>query len=334
MSHFETKRNLFLAALFEKNWIAAKDLYIVIANAVELSSCLSEVDQKAVNQIQHAFKKMGGRIQKPYVIDMRKAGFRIRKKMAEIVRNQINTPIFAGYFCWYQALGLKEHAFHVMLRTVANLQMTSGCNNFCRRCNEWALPGARKHFSFYAVKILLTRLFETGNSDFLLYGASDPLDWKCDGKSIVDIIRFLRKKEYKTTYGMLTKMPGGTESVFEELLDMDADIGISVTKKNRDKIKKIQRKTGKSIELQHDVDELTIPSGLDEDFSSIKSSITDNYGTEITPDGAFLIIPAFTSALNLTGQHKIPVTGDIDFFLKKRFFPKWEVQGEKESKVR
>jgi len=318
MGCFEIKRNLFLSALLSKDWITAKDVYQVIADKVDSSSCLSEVDQKAVNQIQHAFKKIGGQIPGIYSRDMSCFNRHIRKKMAAVVRNKIHNPLHVEFNQWYEALGLEEYSFDVMLGTVTNLQMTSGCNNFCRRCNEWALPGARKHFSFNAVKNLLTRLFETGNSDFLLYGASDPLDWQCDGRTTVDIIRFLREKGCKTTYGMLTKMPRGTESVFVELLDMDADIGVSVTKKNRDKIKKIQQKTGKQIDFQHDVDDLIILSGFDEDFSSIKSSITDNYGTEITPEGAFLIIPAFTSALNLTGQHKIPVTENTGFFLKKR----------------
>ena len=318
MGFFDTKRNLFLAAMLGEDWKAAENIYKDIASKVDSSFYLSEADQKAVNQIQHAFKTLGGRIPVSYIDKMRCFNRLVRKKLAIIVRKSINAPSYIEFDKWRRSLMLDKQRFNIMLSNVTNLQITSGCNNFCRRCNEWALPGARKHFSFSAVKILINRLFEAGNPDFLLYGASDPLDWRWRDRTLFDIIKFMNQKGYKTKYGILTKIPGGTEPVFEKLLYMDVDIGVSVTKKNKDKVNKIIKKTGKQIDVHHDVEELAISSGLDEDFLSIKSSITDNYGTEITPDGAFLIIPAFTSSLNLTGQYKIPVTEKTDFFIKKR----------------
>ena len=50
-----------------------------------------------------------------------------------------------------------------------------------------------------------------------------------------------------------------------------------------------------------------IPAGLDEDFATVKSSVTDNYGIEFTPEAAWMVIPTFTSALNPTGQCRLPM---------------------------
>jgi hypothetical protein len=222
------------------------------------------------------------------------------------------------YDTWYNEFGLTDIKFAAMLKTVTNFQMTVGCSNYCKRCNEWAIPFVRKHFTFDAFKRITKELFDAGNSDFVHYGASDPLDWRYNDKSFVDVAEFMAERGYESKYGFLTKIPKGSERVIEKLSDMDADMAVSITDKNRSRVEKIEKKIGKKFKSQHDTDDLLIPAGRDEDFSSVKSSITDNYGTEITPEGAFLIVPTFTSALNLTGQCRIPVTKDTGFFLKRR----------------
>jgi hypothetical protein len=80
----------------------------------------------------------------------------------------------------------------------------------------------------------------------------------------------------------------------------------------------LENASGICLQKQHDSTDLLIPAGLDEDFTQIKSSITDAYGTEITPEGVFIIIPTFTSALYPMGHKKLPVTRKTTVFPVKK----------------
>jgi len=293
-------------------------IYGEVRDEMDRSADLTEMDQKAINQIQHAVRILFLKKADSNTGDIQAIYKDIRKRLAEIVRQQIRNTDYITYDAWKRKLGLSENQFHILLKTVTNFQITTGCSNFCRRCNEWALPGPRKHFTYKAVKKLTKEIFETENRDFCHYSASDPLDWKDKDKSITDIIEYMSGCGYASGYGLLTKVPKGSEKIMERLLRSDADMAVSIASKNRSRIIHIENQAGKKFSVQHDVEELEIPAHLDEDFESIKSSVTDNYGTEITPDGAFIIIPTFTSPLNPTGQCRIPVTSDTRFFLKKR----------------
>ena len=164
---------------------------------------------------------------------------------------------------------------------------------------------------------------EHQNDEISLYGASDPLDWeeknrgskkhKTDIKNIIEHF-----KNLSLEYSILTKVPRGKEFLLKELLKSNANISISITAKNKIRIRKIEHAIEQSISKQHDLEELLIPARLDEDFTSIKPSITDGYGTEITPDGAFIIIPTFTSALHPFGHKKIAITPKTNFFPIKK----------------
>jgi len=316
-NYFDKKRDEFLAAIYGGNFGNAERIYKDVLDKIDTAVELSEVDLKAVNQIQHAFRTFRGQINENLSGDIRGIYERMRKRLAKDTSEQVKNVKYIEYDEWFQRMGLRKEQFRIMLGTVSTLQITVGCSVFCRRCNEWALPGPRKHFSFDAVVRFIEELFDAGNSEFSLYCASDPLDWECGDKSIIDILAFMAEHGYKARYGLLTKIPRGAEKKIETLASMGADIGISITGRNRFKVENIENAVGKKLEVQHDFDKLLIPAGLDEDFSSIKSSITDNYGTEITPEGAFLVIPTFTSALNPTGQRRIPITADTDFFVKK-----------------
>jgi len=305
-------------AIYGWNFGNAERIYKDILDKIDTAVALSEVDLKAVNQIQHAFRTFRRQINGNLSGDIRRIYERIRKRLAKDTSEQVKNVKYIEHDAWYEKIGLTKEQSHIMLGTVSTLQITVGCSVFCRRCNEWALPGPRKHFSFDAVTRFIEELFDAGNSEFSLYCASDPLDWECGDKSIINILEFMAEHGYKARYGLLTKIPRGTEKKIETLVSMGSDIGISITNKNRLKVENIENAVGKKLEVQHDFDALLIPAGLDEDFASIKSSITDNYGTEIAPEGAFLVIPTFTSALNPTGQRRIPITADTDFFLKKR----------------
>ena len=317
-NYFEKKRNELIASIYGRRFRETCRIYKEVAVKADETNGLSEVDQKAINQLQLAFRRLSADVEESLAKEMAKTNRQIRKKMSLAVKTQTKYPDHVSYGAWYKKLGLSKVMFIEMLKTVALFQLTIGCSNFCRRCNEWALPGVRKHFTFQSVKRLIKELFEAGNREFALYSASDPLDWRSQEKTIVDIAGFMASQGYDSKYGLLTKIPRGSEKIAENLLLIEADLAVSITKKNRAKVRKIEQSIGKRFETQHDTEQLEIPAGLDEDFSSMKPSITDNYGTEITPEGAFLIIPTFTSVLNPTGQCRMRVTKHTGFFLKKR----------------
>lgn len=315
---FDKKKDEFLSSIYSGHFEDTERIYKDILDKIFASIELSEVDLKAINQIQHAFRTFRKQIPENLAGDIHQTHERIRKKLAKDTGALVKDVKYVAYDAWRKNIRLSNEQFQIMLGTVSTLQLTVGCSLFCRRCNEWALPGPRKHFTFDAVKRLIRELFESDNGEFVLYCASDPLDWQCNDKRITDIFAFMSEQGYRPRYGLLTKIPRGSKKTLEDLLHMGADIGISITGKNRSKVEKLENSFGKKLEVQHDFDELLIPACLDEDFTTIKSSITDNYGAEITPEGAFLVIPTFTSALNPTGQRRIPITAEMNFFLKKR----------------
>ena len=217
---------------------------------------------------------------------------------------------------WEKTLDLNPSQKNLVYKTAMTFQLTSGCSNYCRRCNEWAIPGVRSHFSHRAVLKTLKNMEDQGNDEISLYGASDPLDWKQEEKTITDIIDYL--DTLKLEYSLLTKVPKKKEILLKTLLKKQSNLSVSITSKNKARIKEIEQDFGGPISKQHDLDELLIPAGMDEDFVTIKPSITDGYGVEITLDGAFIIIPTFTSALHPFGHKKIQVTSETNFFPLKK----------------
>lgn len=307
-----------MASIFGKRFAESCGIFKEIALKINSMERLSEVDQKAINQLQLVFKRFSADVEDPFIEEMSTVNRQIKNKMSRVVKTQTMSSDQVDYDAWHKELGLSNEMFSEMLKTVVLFQLTEGCSNFCRRCNEWALPGVRKHFTFEAVQRLITQLFESGNREFVLYSASDPLDWRSREKTIEDIVAFMSCRGYESRYGLLTKIPRGSEKIAENLLLSEVNLAVSLTRKNNARVKRIEDRIGKRFEIQHDTDQLEIQAGLDEDFSSIKPSVTDNYGTEVTPEGAFAIIPTFTSALNPTGQCRMQVTSHTEFFLKRR----------------
>ena len=312
----EQEKNKFLAALYEKNFQIAGQIYIDIVKYVESQSELSENNQKLLNQVQTIFKRF-----KPSLIQhctpmINEHNNRLKKLILAATKQSSANILNINFLTWETKLNLGSRQKDLLYKTAMNFQLTSGCSNYCRRCNEWALPGARSHFSYKAILKILTHMADQGNDEISLYSASDPLDWGQDEKTISDIIDYLDTLPLE--YSLLTKVPKGKETLLKTLLKKHSNLSVSITSKNKARIKKIEQDFGNPISTQHDLDELLIPAGLDEDFASIKPSITDGYGTEITPDGAFIIIPTFTSALHPFGHKKIPVTRNTNFFPIKK----------------
>ncbi len=324
-SFLENKKNELLSALYEKEYKAALQLFHDILQNIKTIKKLDENSEKLLNQIHSIIKKFSADITERNSIKFQfeKYNKSIKNYILSYTKLSKKNLPYVDFQTWEQKLGLTKTQKNLIYKTAMTFQLTIGCSNFCRRCNEWALPRIRSHFSFIAIKKILILMEENQNDEISLYGASDPLDWeekkkslKEKGKTIADILKYL--ENLKLQYSILTKVPKGKELLLEKLLRSNANISVSITSKNRHRIKQIEQTIGDSISRQHDLEELLIPARLDEDFISIKPSITDGYGTEITPDGAFIIIPTFTSALHPFGHKKIAITKETIFFPIKK----------------
>lgn len=297
---------------------AAQTLLAGVHARLEALAHLSEADQKAINQILAAAKKISSPSRKTAGQTLRQTRAKLKTALARVVRAEVRDVAYIGYADWRKNLGLDDGRYRVMLKNVATCQLSVGCSNFCRRCNEWALAGVRRHFSFDAVQRIVRDLHAVGNHRYALYCASDPLDYRCGDRTIADLLRYMQKQGYTTRFGLLTKVPRGSENLAKQFLEEDADIAVSLTEKNRSRVARLENEIGKKFKAHHDTVELMIPAGLDEDFSTVKSSITDNYGIEITPEAAWMVIPTFTSALQPTGQSRFPITAASEWFIQKR----------------
>lgn len=313
-NRFTALRDAFLAGLFQHDYAKACSVYSEIFHQMIECGPPAEEDQKALNQVQRAFHRYSAVLKRRCADTHR----RMKKELAGLVRRQCACVEMVDARDWKIKCGLTERLLEIVLPTVSSLQLSSGCSNFCRRCNEWALPGVRKHFSYAAAIDIFRRLHESGNTDFSLYGASDPLDWRDGDRTIVDLIDFLDSIGVRSRFGLLTKLPRGSSRIVAALVTRNIDFAVSVTARNRDKMLRLQKQNGVVFQVQHDTEDLLIPAGQDEDFRTVKSSTTDNYGVEITPDGAYITIPTFTSALNPTGQFRQPIYPETECVVEKR----------------
>ncbi len=325
---FEGLKNKFLAALYARDRDSARDLYKTIWDkAVSLSPDLPENHEKALRQIQVAAKRFKEDF--PALKD----GYRqLQALLRDVVKNQSGPVRYISAEQWLEKQDLAPWQENRLYETAITFQMTTGCSNFCRRCNEWALPKVRAHFTGEAVQYFLEKFSRSHNPDPALYGASDPLDWEDPPLGFDDILPC-----GKTPYSILTKVPKKKTLQLKRLIQHQVNFSVSLTSRNRERVKAIEQVAGICLPKQHDTDTLLIPAGLDEDFTTVKPSITDAYGSEITPDGAFIIIPTFTSALYPMGHRKIAVSKTTPYFpvrlqgrqaLLKDYFKPLEVVGK------
>jgi len=289
-----------------------------VVRQLQARTRLTEADQKAVNQMQVAAKKLGGRSGKDTRAKLQPARSKLKSALARVVRAEVRDIDYMAYAAWRQILPGDEVPYRTVLQNVASLQLSVGCSNFCRRCNEWALAGVRRHFAFDAARRIIQDLHNAGNDRYALYCASDPLDYQCSDRTLADLLRYMQRKGYRTSFGVLTKVPRGSESLARQFLAEGVDISVSLTEKNRERVARIEAELGKTFHTHHDTSDLLIPAGLDEDFATIKSSVTDNYGIELTPEAAWMVIPTFTSALNPTGQCRLPINPTSAWVIQKR----------------
>jgi len=315
-SFLEQKKNQLLTAVYDGHHQAVEQICHNILNHIGTHPKFSENTEKRLNQIQTIIKKFYPDLTKHTSHKIHDYHIRLKELILFSIKQSSKDTCYIRFQTWETKLELDRLQKDLIYKTAMTFQLTSGCSNFCRRCNEWALPKVRSHFSYKAILTILNYMADQDNDDISLYGASDPLDWTENKKTISDIIEYLEK--LPLGYSLLTKVPRGKESLLKNLLEINANLSVSITSKNKVRIKKIEQALGKPISKQHDLEELLIPARLDEDFISIKPSITDGYGTEITPDGAFIIIPTFTSALHPFGHKKIRITSATTFFPVKK----------------
>ncbi|WP_022667860.1 hypothetical protein [Desulfospira joergensenii] len=326
-SLFTGLKDQFLVAAYEKDPAGAERIYQEILDQVELQGPdLRENDEKTLRQIRTAFKRFSRDFP-----SLKKEDKKLGALLRGIFREQSSRVHYVDYNTWSKNLNLHPWQEHRLFETAITFQMTKGCSNFCRRCNEWALPKIRAHFSKDAVVRILEALGQHGNRDLALYGASDPLDWEDPPHGFEDIL-----SGKKIRYSILTKAPKGKNKRLKSLVQRKIPFSVSLTARNRNRVTALERETGMIFSKQHDSDDLLIPAGQDEDFTTVKPSITDAYGSEITPEGAFIILPAFTSALSPMGHEKLVVSRDTPYFpvkllgrrsLLKDYFKPLEVLG-------
>jgi len=315
-SFLEQKKNELLSAAYKGHHQTVEKIYQNIFNHTPANLNFSENYEKQLNQIQVIIKKFYPDSAEQTSSGIQACNRRVKKHLLSSIKQSSGNITHIDFQTWEEKLNLNPLQKNLVYKTAMTFQLTKGCSNYCRRCNEWALPKVRSHFSYTAILKLLSHMAVQGNDEISLYGASDPLDWTEDKKDLTDILDYLKK--ISLDYSILTKAPKGKIPLLKKLLKTNANLSVSITSKNKERIKKIEQELENPVSKQHDLDELLIPAGLDEDFVSIKPSITDGYGTEITPDGAFIIIPTFTSALHPFGHRKIRVSSKTNFFPIKK----------------
>ncbi|MDZ7665872.1 MAG: hypothetical protein U5K27_11200 [Desulfotignum sp.] len=333
----ETLKNRFLSAVYRKDSQQTRNLYLQILEYAR--QCLpdpGENREKILRQVQTAFLRFQAFVTSP-AVNLSAPFQELKTLLSDLVKTRRDGVRHIDFDTWKTRVALDAWQLDRVIENAITIQLTSGCSHFCRRCNEWALPGIRAHFSFSAARTLLTRLLSSGNIDPALYGASDPLDWEDGPRSLADLLIPFAEQ---TRFSLITKVPRAGQGVLKTLVHRNIPLSVSVTDANRDRITGLEKQTGITLAKQHDSDDLLIPAGLDEDFSTVKSSITDAYGTEITPEGAFIIIPTFTCALHPMGHKKLPVTPKTAFFpvkkigrqaLLKDYFKPLEVVGKENT---
>lgn len=309
-SFVEDLKNRILAALFSKN---TDQLKILIGYATDTAKNpeIGETNEKYLRQALTAL------IRHKHLLDkatgLKQQTKHLKNLLADKVR--LAEPGHMEYDAWEKGLDLALWQHPYIFSEAITFQMTSGCSNFCRRCNEWALPKVRGHFSFAAVNTFIDTFLAHGNRDLALYGGSDPLDWRDFPHAITHVLNRLGKT---CQFSLLTKIPRGKGDLAKALIKAGIPMSVSLTDRNRDRILCLEKQMGQSFTKQHATADLLIPAGLDEDFSTVKPSITDSYGTEISLDGCFAVIPAFTSALHPFGHKKIRITAQSTFIPRKK----------------
>lgn len=308
----EKLKNKILAAFYQEDMAEVSNL---LDQVIEISrtASIGETDEKYLRQILIAIRRFKNQFDEGISLTITEQYRQFQVILRDKARDA--EPYYLDYTTWTECLNLNTWQWTQLFTQAITFQMTSGCSNVCRRCNEWALPKVRGHFTFKAVNTFIQNLLDHKNSDLALYGGSDPLDW-IDPPH--DITHVMARMAGKSEFSLLTKIPKGKGSLAKTLAEESVPMSVSLTNRNRERIKSLEQEMAKPFTKQHATKDLLIPACLDEDFATTKPSITDSYGTEISLDGAFTILPTFTSALHPFGHKKIPIGRNTNFIPLKK----------------
>ena len=163
----EQKKNIFLAALYAKNFLLAEQIYIDIIKHAQSQSEFSENTQKRLNQIQTIFQRFKPSLI-PHCPEIKAYSNRLKNLISDVAKLSCTTILHINFLTWETKLNLGSRQKDLLYKTAMNFQLTSGCSNYCRRCNEWALPGTRSHFSQKAILKILTHMANQGNDEISL----------------------------------------------------------------------------------------------------------------------------------------------------------------------
>ena len=234
----EDLKHKFLAALYRNDIQEATHFY---NNALEHAQNheLCETNEKYLRQMQAAAKQIALLISKDRHAVLPAPLRPVYNKIQTLLRNKARQilPRYQDYASWKAGLDLAHWQKALLFRTAVTFQMTSGCSNFCRRCNEWALPRVRGHFTKEAALKILHCLLEQDNTDLALYGGSDPLDWE-DGEFSLEnlLVSLCHGQCPELEFSLLTKIPRGKESRLKHLIEKGIDVSISLTNRNRTRV--------------------------------------------------------------------------------------------------
>ncbi len=210
----EALKNRFLAAIYSKDPEQTRQVYLQIsAHARHGLPYPGETREKILRQVQAAFLRFYEFVTSPSV-NLSAPFQELKTLLADRVKARQDRICHIDFDVWRNRADLAFWQLDRVIENAITVQLTSGCSHFCRRCNEWALPGVRAHFSFAAARTLLERLIAAGNTDPALYGASDPLDWKDDPRSLADL---LIPFAHQAQFSLITKVPRKQKQVLLRL---------------------------------------------------------------------------------------------------------------------
>ncbi|PID74738.1 MAG: hypothetical protein CSB28_01640, partial [Desulfobacterales bacterium] len=106
---------------------------------------LSENDEKCIRQIACMCKRFSQTIWKGHQEGLEEQHGTLEKTIKTMSRMQKAQCRYYDYQEWREGLGLHDWQMDALFANLITLQLTKGCSNACRRCNEWALPQVRSH---------------------------------------------------------------------------------------------------------------------------------------------------------------------------------------------
>lgn len=169
--------------------------------------------------------------------------------------------------------GFSEEEIVALISETTSIELTEGCSVACSFCGFDAKPKVRGHLPFkdlvYFARNFSSHLTQT-TGDFLLYHASEPLDYEDDDKNYLDVVELFHFYGVKPFTS--TAYPKGKSELLKSLLEKDYIDRISVTQQNLERLKKdeliIEDEKGK-MSSSYDA----VQRGLERDWEEVSGPL-------------------------------------------------------------